>query len=121
MKNATLGIHCRAERVARCFSSQSDFRLMTASHPLPTVSMGLNIATAKLEAVPSGGDKVIKVGGDWRLNERVPSWNSVLQNHIAMILSGAMRFKTKESHAKFSMDTKGSKMRSKRNSLDSDP
>ena len=57
---------------------------MTESHPLPEVSAGDKTATAKLQAGAPGGECLVKIGGDWRLNERVPSWNSVLQNHIAM-------------------------------------
>ena len=37
-------------------------------------------ATAQLQAGAPGGECQVKIGGDWRLNERVPSWNSVLQN-----------------------------------------
>jgi phospholipid/cholesterol/gamma-HCH transport system permease protein len=57
---------------------------MTGSQPLPEVSTGDKTATAKLQAGAPGGECLVKIGGDWRLNERVPSWNSVLQNHIAM-------------------------------------
>jgi len=57
---------------------------MTESHPLPEVSAGDKTATAQLQAGAPGGECLVKIGGDWRLNERVPSWNSVLQNHIAM-------------------------------------
>jgi phospholipid/cholesterol/gamma-HCH transport system permease protein len=41
-------------------------------------------ATAKLQVGVSGGEGRMQIGGNWRLNERVPSWNSVLQNHSAM-------------------------------------
>ena len=57
---------------------------MTTSHTLPVTGTGVKAATAKLEAGAAGSDCVLKVGGDWRLNERPPSWNSVFQNHMAM-------------------------------------
>ena len=57
---------------------------MTASHPLPAAGTGVKAPTAKLETGAAGSDCVVKVGGDWRLNARVPSWNSVFQNHMAM-------------------------------------
>jgi len=57
---------------------------MTTSHTLPVTGTGVKAATAKLETGAAGSDCVVKVGGDWRLNERVPSWNSVCQNHMAM-------------------------------------
>jgi hypothetical protein len=57
---------------------------MTGSQPLPEVSTGDKTATAKLQAGAPGGECLVKIGGDWRLNERVPSWNSVFQNHMAM-------------------------------------
>ena len=57
---------------------------MTTSHTLPVTGTGVKAATAELEAGAAGSDCVLKVGGDWRLNERPPSWNSVFQNHMAM-------------------------------------
>jgi phospholipid/cholesterol/gamma-HCH transport system permease protein len=57
---------------------------MTGSHPLPEAVARDKTATAQLQAGAPGGECQVKIGGDWRLNERVPSWNSVLQNHIAM-------------------------------------
>ena len=56
---------------------------MTACPPLPEVSPGPKAATAKLEAGPPGGECLVKVGGDWRLNEPVPSWAGVLGGTVA--------------------------------------
>jgi phospholipid/cholesterol/gamma-HCH transport system permease protein len=49
-----------------------------------TQSTGDKTATAKVQAGVSDVECRVQIGGDWRLNERVPSWNSVLQNHSAM-------------------------------------
>jgi hypothetical protein len=51
---------------------------------LPEVSAGDKTATTQLQADAPGGECLVKIGSDWRLNGRVPSWNSVLQNHMAM-------------------------------------
>jgi len=56
---------------------------MKTSPSLSEVSPGLKSATAKLDAESTAGECVVKVGGDWRLSERVPSWNSVFGNHAA--------------------------------------
>lgn len=47
-------------------------------------SVGDKTATAQLQAGVSGGEVRVQIGGEWRLNERVPSWSSVLQNCSAM-------------------------------------
>jgi phospholipid/cholesterol/gamma-HCH transport system permease protein len=62
----------------------ADFQIMTPIQPLPAASLGQNIATAKLEAVITSGECRVQIGGDWRLNERVPSWNRVIQNQMAL-------------------------------------
>ncbi|MCU0783871.1 MAG: ABC transporter permease [Verrucomicrobia bacterium] len=56
---------------------------MTASHPLPVNGTEVNAPTAKLEAGAAASDCVVKVGGDWRLNSQVPSWNGLFGQHIA--------------------------------------
>ena len=56
---------------------------MTASHSLMQVSAELKAATARLEAGPLGSECLVKVGGDWRLSEPVPSWNSVVGKRTA--------------------------------------
>ena len=56
---------------------------MTAGRQLPEVSAELKAATAKLEAGQQGGVCLVKVGGDWRLNEPVPSWTGVLGERTA--------------------------------------
>jgi phospholipid/cholesterol/gamma-HCH transport system permease protein len=40
--------------------------------------MDLKAATARLDAGPPGSECLVKVGGDWRLSEPVPSWTAVL-------------------------------------------
>jgi len=56
---------------------------MTASPTSPEFSSGVKAPTVKLDAGATTDDCVVKVGGDWRLSERVPSWNSVFANHAA--------------------------------------
>jgi phospholipid/cholesterol/gamma-HCH transport system permease protein len=56
---------------------------MTACRQLPEVSTELKAATAKLEAGQQDGVCLVKVGGDWRLNEPVPSWTGVLGERTA--------------------------------------
>jgi len=56
---------------------------MTASPPSPEVSSDLKAPTAKLDAGATANDCVVKVGGDWRLSEGVPSWNSVFGSNAA--------------------------------------
>ena len=51
---------------------------MTACRQLPAVNTELKAATARLEAGPAGSECLVKVGGDWRLSEPVPSWIGVL-------------------------------------------
>ena len=48
------------------------------NHRLPVTDTGGTAATATLEATTAGGDCVVKVGGDWRLNLTVPSWEGLL-------------------------------------------
>ncbi|MGA2604833.1 MAG: hypothetical protein ABSG14_11450 [Verrucomicrobiia bacterium] len=50
---------------------------------MPEISTELKAATAKLEAGKQGGVCLVKVGGDWRLNEPVPSWTGVLGERTA--------------------------------------
>ncbi len=57
---------------------------MTPIEPLPEASEGPAMATARLESAAPGGDSVVKIGGDWRLNGRAPSWSSLLKSHLAM-------------------------------------
>jgi len=49
-----------------------------------TQSTGDKTATAKVQAGVSDVECRVQIGGDWRLNERVPSWKSVFQNRMAM-------------------------------------
>jgi phospholipid/cholesterol/gamma-HCH transport system permease protein len=56
---------------------------MTASRQVPEVSTELKAASAKLETGPPGGECLLKIGGDWRLSETVPSWTSVLGDRTA--------------------------------------
>lgn len=56
---------------------------MTAYRQSPEVSTELKAATAKLEAGPPGSESLVKVGGDWRLSEPVPSWTRVLGERTA--------------------------------------
>ena len=51
-----------------------------------TQSTGDKTATAKVQAGVSDVECRVQIGGDWRLNERVPSWKSVFQNRMAMNL-----------------------------------
>jgi len=51
---------------------------MTTCRQLPAVNTELKAATARLEAGPAGSECLVKVGGDWRLSEPVPSWIGVL-------------------------------------------
>ena len=44
---------------------------------MPVADTGENAPTARLEAATTGGGCVIKVGGDWRLNLAVPSWETL--------------------------------------------
>jgi len=60
---------------------------MTAPHPSPEGSTGVNAPTAKLDAGTAGSDFVVKVGGDWRLNTPVPSWNGLFAQHAAANVS----------------------------------
>ncbi len=48
---------------------------------MPVADTGENAPTARLEAATTGGDCVVKVGGDWRLNRMVPSWEKLLAKH----------------------------------------
>ena len=56
---------------------------MMASPPSPELNSGVKAPTAKLDAGATTDDCVVKVGGDWRLSVRVPSWNSMFANHAA--------------------------------------
>ena len=51
---------------------------MKADRQLPEAGTELKAATAKLEAGQPGSVCLVKIGGDWRLNEAVPSWAGVL-------------------------------------------
>ena len=58
---------------------------MTPDPPAPAATdAGTTSATAQLEVVTPGREGVVRVGGAWRLNERVPAWKSVVQNQAAM-------------------------------------
>ncbi|MCX6897698.1 MAG: ABC transporter permease [Verrucomicrobia bacterium] len=56
---------------------------MTARQQLPEAGTELRTATAKLETGQSGSECLVKVGGDWRLSEPVPSWTGVLGEKTA--------------------------------------
>jgi phospholipid/cholesterol/gamma-HCH transport system permease protein len=56
---------------------------MTADRQLPEAGTELKPATAKLEAGRQGGVCLVKVGGDWRLNEPVPSWTDAMGERTA--------------------------------------
>jgi phospholipid/cholesterol/gamma-HCH transport system permease protein len=56
---------------------------MTACRQLPEVSTEPKAATAKLESGPPGSECLVKVGGDWRLSEPVPSWTGLLGKRTA--------------------------------------
>ena len=56
---------------------------MTAYRPLPEVSTERRAATARVEAGPPGGECRVNIGGDWRLNEPVPSWTGLLGERTA--------------------------------------
>jgi len=56
---------------------------MTASRQVTEVSTELKAATATLDAGQQGGVCLVKVGGDWQLNEPVPSWTGVLGERTA--------------------------------------
>lgn len=57
---------------------------MTASPPSAKTGSESKAASAKLEdGSTGGGDGVVKVGGDWRLNAPVPAWKSVIAQHAA--------------------------------------
>jgi phospholipid/cholesterol/gamma-HCH transport system permease protein len=51
---------------------------MTATPPLPEVGTELKAAVAKLDSGSPDSECLVKVGGDWRLSEPVPSWTGVL-------------------------------------------
>jgi len=57
---------------------------MSQSHRLPKVSTGDKTATAQLQAAAPGGECLVKIGGDWRLNKPVPSWAKVLGKQTAV-------------------------------------
>jgi len=56
---------------------------MTASQPSPKDRTGFRAATATIEPGAPGGECLVKVGGDWRLSEPVPSWTNVLGGKAA--------------------------------------
>jgi phospholipid/cholesterol/gamma-HCH transport system permease protein len=56
---------------------------MTRDRQTRETSTAVNAATATLEAGPPGSECVVKLGGDWRLSEPVPSWTGVLGERIA--------------------------------------
>jgi phospholipid/cholesterol/gamma-HCH transport system permease protein len=51
---------------------------MADNQSLPEARPGVQTATAQLQAGVSGRDSQVKIGGDWELSERVPSWTTVL-------------------------------------------
>jgi phospholipid/cholesterol/gamma-HCH transport system permease protein len=51
---------------------------MIASPPSQGAKTERKAAAAKLEAGPPGGECLVKVGGNWRLSEAVPSWVGVV-------------------------------------------
>jgi phospholipid/cholesterol/gamma-HCH transport system permease protein len=57
---------------------------MSERHPLPEVGADGNTATAQLQGAAEGGERVLKIGGDWRLNELVPSWTEVVGKGTAV-------------------------------------
>jgi len=57
---------------------------MSKSQLLPEVSTGDKVATAQLQVGAPGGECLVKIGGDWRLNEPVPSWAKVLGKRTAV-------------------------------------
>jgi len=50
---------------------------MSERPPLPEVSPGHKAATAELQAGVSDSERLVKIGGDWRLSEPVPVWAGV--------------------------------------------
>jgi len=56
---------------------------MNERSPLTVTSAGVNPPTAKLETKTAGGDCVVQVGGDWRLNTPAPSWQELFGQHAA--------------------------------------
>jgi phospholipid/cholesterol/gamma-HCH transport system permease protein len=56
---------------------------MTSFRQIPEAGTELKAPTAKLEAGTSGSECLVKIGGDWRLNEPVPLWTGVLGERTA--------------------------------------
>lgn len=56
---------------------------MTACESLPEAGTELKAATAIVEAGATDSESVVKVGGDWRLSDPVPSWAGVLAERTA--------------------------------------